>query len=163
MTTRRTFLKLAGAGALATSALGATCGSPPSGGEGEGEGEGAAGEGEGEGEGAPRGQDVGAKSSFVNGINQVPNSGVLVGKDSGGLYAMSAFCTHAGCDMSSTFTGFIESDGSIECLCHGSVFDKNGIVTRGPAFSNLEHYAVAVSNGEVFVDTNTVVNESTRA
>ena len=31
------------------------------------------------------------------------------------------------------------------CLCHGSVFDRNGAVVRGPAGSPLQHYQVDVA------------------
>jgi len=71
----------------------------------------------------------------------VAGENVFLARDAGGLYAMSAVCTHAGCLVS-------EPSGSTAdavCLCHGSVFDRNGAVVRGPAGSPLQHYQVDVA------------------
>ncbi|MES1205541.1 MAG: Rieske (2Fe-2S) protein [Pseudomonadota bacterium] len=87
-------------------------------------------------------------------------SNVVVARDAGGVYAMSAVCTHAGClldESSHTIT-----DG-LSCPCHGSVFDGAGNVTRGPARTPLQHYAVTIaSDGTVTVDGNQPVSASTR-
>lgn len=85
---------------------------------------------------------------------------VVVVLDANGLYAMSTICTHAGCDMQ--MDGTISSSG-LRCLCHGSRFSINGQVTRGPAFSPLEHYAVQVAdNGDITVDADMIVSPDTR-
>ena len=74
----------------------------------------------------------------------------VVARDANGLYAMSAVCTHAGClldDTSNTIAA------GLSCPCHGSSFDGNGRVTRGPAGSPLEHYAVTIgADGSITVD-----------
>ncbi len=44
----------------------------------------------------------------------------------------SAYCTHLGCRI-----GNIEM-GKIVCPCHGSEYDLDGKVIKGPAFKNLE-------------------------
>ena len=62
----------------------------------------------------------------------------VIGRDAGGLYAMSAVCTHAGCLLSDGAS----AAAGLECGCHGSQFDSNGAVTRGPAGSPLQHYEV---------------------
>jgi cytochrome b6-f complex iron-sulfur subunit len=89
-------------------------------------------------------------SDFKMNSLQVLSSNVAVGLDSKGLYAMSAVCTHAGCvleDNPETIAA------GLSCPCHGSTFDGNGAVTRGPARSPLQHYQVTVaSDGSITVD-----------
>ena len=55
--------------------------------------------------------------------------------------ALSATCTHLTC----TITGF----GSQEyvCPCHGSTFDTNGRVLRGPAAAPLPQFATQFADG----------------
>ena len=87
-------------------------------------------------------------------------SNVVVARDAGGVYAMSAVCTHAGClldDGSQSITA------GLSCPCHGSAFDGNGTVTRGPARTPLQHYAVTIAaDGSVTVDGSQPVSASTR-
>src|SRR4051794_24524948 len=77
-------------------------------------------------------------------------SNVAVGRDAEGVYAMSAVCTHAGCllaDSAQTIAG------GLNCPCHGSLFDGDGAVTRGPARAALQHYQVTVApDGSITVD-----------
>jgi nitrite reductase/ring-hydroxylating ferredoxin subunit len=87
-------------------------------------------------------------------------SNIVVARDSGGLYAMSAICTHQGC--------FLEDAGKtivngLRCPCHGSAFDGNGLVTNGPAGRALQHYAVTVaSDGTITVQGDQKVDATTR-
>jgi cytochrome b6-f complex iron-sulfur subunit len=87
-------------------------------------------------------------------------SNFVVARDANGVYAMSAVCTHAGClldDSSEKITS------GLSCPCHGSTFDGNGTVTRGPAGSPLDHYAVMIAtDGSITVDGSQVVSPSTR-
>ncbi len=87
-------------------------------------------------------------------------SNIVVARDAGGVYAMSAVCTHAGClldDGSRTVTA------GLSCPCHGSAFDGNGNVTRGPARASLQHYAVTIAaDGSITVDGSQPVSESAR-
>lgn len=87
-------------------------------------------------------------------------SNVVVARDSGGLYAMSAVCTHAGClldDSSGTMAA------GLYCPCHGSTFDAAGAVTRGPARAPLQHYAIVVAaDGSITVDGSHPVSADTR-
>lgn len=81
---------------------------------------------------------------------QVLSSNVAVGRDSNGLYAMSAICTHAGCVLEDN-AGTISA--GLYCPCHGSSFDGNGTVTHGPARSPLQHYQVSLAaDGSITVD-----------
>ena len=47
---------------------------------------------------------------------------------SGGVYALTAVCTHLGC-----ITRYLSDENVIACPCHGSRFDIEGNVTHGPA------------------------------
>jgi Rieske Fe-S protein len=102
------------------------------------------------------GQDVGAVADFAVGTWKEVGT-LIVGHDSKGIFAFSAVCTHAGCIVNPP-----SKNGSTFCPCHGSQFDGNGSVLVGPAFSPLEHYAVEICNGNVLVDTSSVVSASSR-
>jgi Rieske Fe-S protein len=92
-------------------------------------------------------------------VRAVPGAPVFVGRDSGGIYAMTSTCTHQGCDMASDGT----VTTTIVCPCHGSAFDLNGEVVKGPAPSPLTHFAVDISlDGTVTVHGGTTVSSSTR-
>ncbi|KIZ16340.1 Rieske (2Fe-2S) protein [Streptomyces natalensis] len=70
---------------------------------------------------------------------------VVVTQPEGGQFkAFSAVCQHAGC-----LVGEI-SDGTINCLCHGSKYDiKDGSVKKGPATKALPPAQVTVKDGSV--------------
>jgi Rieske Fe-S protein len=80
-----------------------------------------------------------AKDLAAGTLRAIDGQGVAVGRDAGGIYALSLICTHAGCDIS--VDGSV-SAGSIDCFCHGSVFDAQGNVLRGPARTALTHLVV---------------------
>ncbi len=72
-------------------------------------------------------------------LRAVSGAPAAIGRDTGGIYALSLVCTHEQCDIGRT--GFVSAAG-LECGCHGSQFDANGNVTRGPAASPLPHLLV---------------------
>ncbi len=93
-------------------------------------------------------------------LRALPGKGVAIGRDAGGIYAMSMICTHAGCDMS--VDGAVSS-GSVQCFCHGSVFDAQGNVLRGPAGSPLPHLMVSMDgSGELTIHGDQPTAPSTR-
>jgi Rieske Fe-S protein len=94
----------------------------------------------------------------VGGLVNGP-AGTLVGRDAGGVYAMSSICTHQSCDLQGN--GTITAAG-IKCACHGSEFDRNGAVLKGPAGAPLRHFQVTVSAGTISVNTSVSVDASTR-
>lgn len=104
-----------------------------------------------------RGTDVGATTAFgMNTWMLIRAMGIIVGRDARGIYAFSALCTHQSCTVT------LETDGASSCACHGSRFDNNGGVTRGPAPDDLNHYAVIVCAGRVRVDRGVIVPPATR-
>ncbi len=58
--------------------------------------------------------------------------------DERGLHAVSLTCSHLGCVVEERNFGF-------ECPCHGSRYDRNGIVLRGPASKSLDKFRVEES------------------
>ena len=71
----------------------------------------------------------------------------------GGVYALSAVCTHLGC-----ITRFLSDQNVIACPCHGSRFDLEGNVVQGPAPRPLPWLDVTTdSAGTLVVDTGIVV------
>lgn len=108
----------------------------------------------------PAGVDVGDVSTVPVGTWKAAgsrNDPYIVAQDSGGYYAYTAICPHQGCQVDSP-----TSAGKTTCPCHGAQFDGNGAVLKGPARSPLQHYAVALCNGHLYVDSSTSVDASTR-
>lgn len=69
---------------------------------------------------------------------------VLVRDTSGQLTAMSAVCTHAGCQVQ-------YQNGQLLCPCHGSAFNaRTGAVEQGPASQPLPIKHVMESGGEIY-------------
>lgn len=73
---------------------------------------------------------------------------VAVARLRGTAYAMSNYCTHLDCLLSS---GKLVDEG-IGCSCHGSVFDvETGEALQPPATEPIRTYPVKEENGEIFV------------
>ncbi|HEX9162307.1 MAG TPA: Rieske 2Fe-2S domain-containing protein [Thermoanaerobaculia bacterium] len=71
----------------------------------------------------------------------------------GGIYALSAVCTHLGC-----ITRFRSDERVIACPCHGSRFDLEGNVIHGPAPHPLPWLDVTQdASGNLVVDTGIVI------
>jgi len=74
-----------------------------------------------------------------------------------GFYAVSAVCTHLGCNVNH------EEGRGFACPCHGSAFDEDGRVRKGPAAWPLQRFALSVSRrGELIVDTRRSVSPAFR-
>ena len=100
---------------------------------------------------APRRQtdfDIGPASAF--GLNtrtylmQIP---ALLIRDQQGYTALSLVCTHLGCTVEQSPEGFA-------CPCHGSRYDDQGAVERGPATAPLRRLRTEIStDGKLIVHT----------
>jgi len=96
----------------------------------------------------------------VGSLDVVGSDPVCIGRDAGGFYAMTLTCTHAGCDIGQR--GTVSAQGLV-CGCHGSEFDANGNVTRGPATQPLDHFAVTVdATGNLIIHGDQIVDASQR-
>jgi cytochrome b6-f complex iron-sulfur subunit len=96
----------------------------------------------------------------VGDLAAISTGPLAVGRDAGGVYAMTLICTHAGCDMATD--GHVSAAG-VSCDCHGSEFDVNGNRIAGPAQAPLQHYQVTVdASRAITIDTDVPVVETTR-
>ena len=82
---------------------------------------------------------------------------LYVCRTSDGFYAISAVCTHLGCNVAR------EEGRGFACPCHGSAFDETGRVLNGPAAWPLPRYFLSLSRrGELIVDTRRIVGPDFR-
>jgi nitrite reductase/ring-hydroxylating ferredoxin subunit len=90
-------------------------------------------------------------------ITDNSNFAIFLCRDSGGLYALDAQCTHEGQILTKKTNEFY-------CSRHGATFDLNGQNPTSPAFSPLAHYSLCIDGGgNVLIDYNKTVSSSTRA
>src|SRR6266851_364049 len=94
-------------------------------------------------------------------LTPVSGARVAIGRDSGGIYAISLVCTHQGCDIAQS--GGSVAFNLIRCGCHGSTFDGQGNVTQAPATQPLPHLAVtADAAGALTIHGDMLVSATTR-
>lgn len=79
-------------------------------------------------------------------IVQVRGKAVIVRRDSSGLVAYSAVCTHLGC-----LVKWESAKREFLCPCHAAIFDAEGRVVSGPAPAPLPPYKVKEVGGKVYV------------
>ena len=71
---------------------------------------------------------------------------IILIKDTGGDFlALSARCTHQGCQVKI-------KQRSFRCSCHGSAYDGYGNVIRGPAQKRLRSFPVKILDGIIKID-----------
>jgi Rieske Fe-S protein len=76
-------------------------------------------------------------ASLVPPVQGLDGAPILVVRDGAGrFHALSMQCTHEGCPVRPP------EEGIISCPCHGSQYDLDGRVRRGPAQLPLARYAV---------------------
>ncbi len=82
---------------------------------------------------ASRGSELPALESGEGRVVELGGEKVAVHRDrSGKVHAVSAVCTHLGCDVEWNGT-----EETWDCPCHGSRFDHTGAVLQGPATEGL--------------------------
>jgi cytochrome b6-f complex iron-sulfur subunit len=99
---------------------------------------------------------IGRPDEFPAGMSRaLPEQKVLLVSNERGIAAISLVCTHLGCIVSKTESGF-------ECPCHGSVFGADGSVRGGPAPSALRWFEVSEGiDGRLIVDAGRQVEPGT--
>ncbi|MFF5520260.1 Rieske (2Fe-2S) protein [Streptomyces coeruleorubidus] len=139
-TTRRTVLLATGATGVA--ALVAACGG---GGDDSGSAPTATTDQE-TGTSAPAGQELGSTDEIPVGGGKIfkDEEVVVTQPEQGRFKAFSAICTHQRCTVASV------SDGTINCVCHGSKFRiADGSVAHGPATRPLPAEQITVEGDSV--------------
>ncbi|HEX5938570.1 MAG TPA: non-heme iron oxygenase ferredoxin subunit [Actinomycetota bacterium] len=72
---------------------------------------------------------------------------IAVARVEGALFAFSDICTHRHCNLA---MGGELDDHTIECECHGSMFDiRTGQVMNPPATDPLETYEAREADGQI--------------
>lgn len=79
--------------------------------------------------------------------NQATGEKILLVRAASSYSALSATCTHRGCDVDYGVTSH-----RIVCPCHGSEFDLEGRNLKGPAARPLRHYSVRLETNRIIVD-----------
>jgi cytochrome b6-f complex iron-sulfur subunit len=85
------------------------------------------------------------------------NGRFYVTQREGALRALYQKCPHLGCRVP-----FCESAGQFQCPCHGSVYNIIGEYLGGPAPRGLDRFPIQIVDGEVMVDTSSVVEGTPR-
>ncbi len=93
--------------------------------------------------------DLGPASNYAVGSRTLrPEIPAVVLRTPSGFTALSLVCTHLGCTVESKPEGFT-------CPCHGSRFDSQGKVIRGPAQKPLNSLRTGItSDGKLHIYTN---------
>lgn len=96
----------------------------------------------------------------VGTLRAVGSEAVAIGRDAGGVYAMSLTCTHQGCNIASQ--GTVSTSGVV-CHCHGARFTADGAVVQGPANEPLPHFEVSIDgSGQLGIHGDTEVDATKR-
>lgn len=77
-------------------------------------------------------------------FNGEPGELVIVRISESSVVALSSTCTHLGCTVRKEPSFF-------RCPCHGSTYDLEGNVVRGPAEQSLERYPARMSNEQIII------------
>jgi Rieske Fe-S protein len=86
-----------------------------------------------------------ALSEGVGTVGSLSGRPTLILRKSGQLLAYDAVCSHLGC-----IVRWNDARSSIECPCHGGVFDLEGRVTAGPPPEALARISLKVSDGKIY-------------
>lgn len=106
--------------------------------------------------GQPNRFSIGKPEDFPSGSRiALDEHRVCIVREGDRLCAISTTCTHLGCIIAPSETGFA-------CPCHGSRFDQDGNVTGGPAPKPLPWYNLQIApNGELEVDKGAEIAQGT--
>jgi cytochrome b6-f complex iron-sulfur subunit len=90
---------------------------------------------------------IGRKNNYpVNTFTYLADRQLFIYRDHEGIRAVSAVCTHLGCIIEKSDTGF-------QCPCHGSRYDEQGSVLSGAATADLPWYSLQKDvDGQIVVD-----------
>ena len=88
------------------------------------------------------GEDLNPGNSVLVHVPEIDDA-ILLRRDAKGFFkALSSTCTHLGCQVRPARNFFT-------CPCHGSTFDLQGQVVRGPAQKPLANFPVELKGGQI--------------
>jgi cytochrome b6-f complex iron-sulfur subunit len=85
---------------------------------------------------------------LLDSVNRIMAGRFFLSRTEGGVIALWQKCTHLGCAVP-----WVEEEGQFHCPCHGSLFNRHGEVTGGPAPRPMDIFPVSINKDEVWVDT----------
>ena len=96
---------------------------------------------------------IGRIDNFPEGVDFLSDRRIFVVRERNLIKVVSGVCTHLGCTVQWT----AERD-RWECPCHGSIFNRNGKVVKGPARNPLPWYEVSLTpDGRLLVNERRIV------
>jgi menaquinol-cytochrome c reductase iron-sulfur subunit len=117
---------------------------------------------------------VGSPDQFPAGMTFLDERRIFIGREPGGLYAISATCTHLGCTVKMVNLSqpkkvqlrgkTVEVAREFHCPCHGSKYYGDGTNYAGPAPKPLTWYRLEASaeDGQLVVDLSQQVDRNFR-
>ena len=92
----------------------------------------------------------------IESVTPIPEARALLLRDEAGFYALSSSCPHLGCTLGTESSPF-------ECPCHGSRFNRQGQVIRGPAARPLPALELSLTtDGRLVLDGGTSASPDQR-
>ncbi len=93
--------------------------------------------------------DAGRVESFKAGdVKAIPEALLFLAcLEDNRFIALSRTCTHLGCALS-----WDTAEDKFVCPCHGSTFDRAGVVLTSPALRPLDFYPVRIEDGQIRID-----------
>jgi cytochrome b6-f complex iron-sulfur subunit len=83
----------------------------------------------------------------IDTVTRVQAARGYVVRTEAGLLAMKQTCTHLGCAVQ-----WNADADRFQCHCHGSEFDRHGVVLDGPAPRPLDVLPISLADDEVWID-----------
>jgi Rieske Fe-S protein len=97
------------------------------------------------GSGAPTGKVIAKTADVPVGSGVIVNEVVVTQPTAGVFKGFSSTCTHKGCTVDKI------ADGTIDCPCHGSKFNLDGTVAKGPADKPLPTENISVQGDSIIL------------
>lgn len=101
----------------------------------------------------------------VGSMTYFPEQRLYLSRLPTGLLALYRRCTHLGCVVpwlpDERSEDSLAQKGRFNCPCHGSIFDRYGVVRAGPAPRPLDTFPVEIVEGKMVVDTGKILQRAT--
>lgn len=96
---------------------------------------------------------IGGIDDYPEGVELLSDKRIFVVREKNSVRVVSAVCTHLGCTNQ-----WVAERNQWECPCHGSIFNQEGVVIKGPARKPLPWYGVSLAaDGRLFVNERRIV------